>query len=142
MQAAELHARKVEKEEPLRAELMNIHSTPGLEAAEQAAVRPDYTPAPMTEAERSSHEKIVAAMTRAQTPSREETAEDRFVKYMKVQMALAARMKGDANPHPELTPEDYAWAERYETTPECRTRKCLYAEHGDTWFDSIRARCA
>jgi transposase InsO family protein len=118
---AELRARQIEKEEPLRAEMMNIHSTPALEGAAQAAARPDYTPAPMTEAERASHAATLEAIARVtELPSRTETAEARYLRYLSL-------------------PPDDEWGKRYRETAECRTQQLLHELYGEGRIEQLRA---
>jgi hypothetical protein len=120
MQMDELRARRIEAEQPLRAEQMNIHSTPALEATAVAAMKPDYTPAPETEAERAERQKervaFEAAVARAKAKP-EDAVKQRKEKYRTL---MATRASGDA-----LSPEEQRWIKAYEQTPEGDTQRCL-----------------
>ncbi|MDR2075611.1 MAG: Mu transposase C-terminal domain-containing protein [Desulfovibrio sp.] len=144
MKADELRARQIEKDQPLRAELMDIHATPGLEAALEAARKPDYTPAPMTEEERAAHEKYKDAFARALadrlTTATPEMPEERYLRYLDFKADYEANLRDGATL--QYPPESYRWMNNYESTPECRTQKSLHDMYGENRLKQIRAMVA
>jgi hypothetical protein len=147
MKADELRAREIEKTQPLRAELMDIHCTPGLLAAEQAARRPDYRPAPMTEEERAGQEKSRKAMARALaeglSTATADLPEERYLRALNILEFLEEPpLKDRTGIALSLPPEEYHWLKRYMETPEYRTQKRLHEMYGEERLGQIRAMSA
>ena len=124
MQADALRARQIEAEQPLRAETMNIHSTPALEVAAKAAAQPSFVPAPVTEAERGVRLKIDADLCAAAREKARpvETPNQRWDRKRRLE---AIKTSGGA-----LSPEEDRWLENYMRTPECDAMKRM-DEHFD-----------
>ncbi|MCL1939571.1 MAG: Mu transposase C-terminal domain-containing protein [Desulfovibrionaceae bacterium] len=121
MKADALRARRIEAEQPLRAELMNIHSTGALEGAAEAAKLPDYTPAPVTAEEAAARERALAALEQAKAERTaavpEETPEQRWGKAENI------RERERRGTH--VDPEEKRWLTNYETTPEHDSQRLL-----------------
>jgi hypothetical protein len=120
MQADASRARRIEAEQPLRAEMMDIHVTPALAGAASAAAKPDPTPAPVTDAELAARREALAAFEKAVAADKappEDPVAQRWAWACRMEEALA----GGA----DLSPEDRRRLENYKRTPEYDARKRL-----------------
>lgn len=135
MLADEKNARRIETEHPMRALVMDIHSTPALEGAAQAAqaAEASYTPPPMTDAERQAQRQAKDALETALrdrlTTATTETAEQRFAR---AEQMLDLKARGGTLPQ-----EDERWLNNYLRTPQYDAQKRLHE-----YFNSEAARAA
>ena len=123
MKADELLARQIEAEQPLRAEVVEIHSTPALEAAAEAARKPVYAPPPVTEEEQRAHKEVLAALERdKKTRARVEPEETPARRYRRASRLEEALLNGG-----EVSPDDARWLRNYQSTGEYDAQKRLWA---------------
>jgi len=127
MKADELRARKIEAEQPLRAEITGVHMTPPLDAAAQAAVQPDYTPSPVTDAELAARKETEALLRKAREEQKkaaapQESSRDRFLR--------ASQIRTDTAAGKDVPEEDTRWLAAYETTAEYDAERLMQEFYG------------
>lgn len=102
------------------------YDSPGLSAAADAAAARDALDAePMPKPVSAEALARVAGMLRDEQ-GKDETAEDRFRRWIKLDRA---RARGE-----QLCETDAAWARMYEPLPECSGRRLIYDEFGASPF--------
>jgi hypothetical protein len=124
MKSDDARARRIEAEQPLRAELMDIHSTPALESAADANASrsASWTPAPMTQQQIAAKEKAVILAKDAPKPKPIDAGEQRY--------ARACNLRGRTNAGQRLNPDDERWLLGYERSNEFHRQKTLHEMRG------------
>jgi transposase InsO family protein len=118
-------AEKIEKDQPLRVQVLgNVHTTPALQSAAEAAAKPNYEPKAFTEEQQALHTAIVADFDRARQgiPAAPvpETADQRYARALSLE-----RLEREGT---TLSEKEKRWLTNYQNLPEYMARKDIFGD--------------
>jgi transposase InsO family protein len=125
LQAAKKRAAAIEKEQPLRVQVLgNVHTTPALQSAAEAAAKPNYEPKEFTKEQAELHTAIVADFDRARqgipAAPLPETADQRYARALSLE-----RLEREGT---TLSEKEKRWLTNYQNLPEYLARKDIFGD--------------